>query len=102
MLDRVDTIADGTRTDRANPANLKIIQENVDFIVSVEDKDIKEAMKLMVTQAKLIAEPSSVMPIAAAKTSKLGLSKSNKVCFILSGGNNDLNLLSDIITNKGE
>lgn len=97
-LDKVDTIADGTRTDRANPDNFQIIQNYVDKIISVEDEEIKKAMKLIVEKAKIIAEPSSSMGVAAFMSRDLDKKPKDKVCFVISGGNNDLGFLSEIIT----
>ena len=96
-LDKVDTIADGTRTDKANPGNFEIIKKYVDEIVTVDDDEIKDAMKAIVSGAKIIAEPSSSMPVAAAMYDKVTFNKDDKVCFVISGGNNDLEFLSEII-----
>ena len=96
-LDKVDTIADGTRTDKANPGNFEIIKNYVDEIVTVDDDEIKDAMKAIVSGAKIIAEPSSSMPVAAAMYNKIKFNKDDKVCFVISGGNNDLEFLSEII-----
>lgn len=96
-LDHVDTIADGTRTDHADAGNFPIIEERVDELVSVLDDDIRAAMRLVVSAAKLVAEPSSVMPVAAAQSGKLRLRPDEKVAFVISGGNNDLSLLKTVL-----
>lgn len=97
LLDHVETIADGTRTDHAEPNNFKIIEKLVDDLISVTDDEIRAAMKLTIEKAKIVAEPSSSMPVAAALAGKLPVSKDDKVCFIVSGGNNDLKLLKEIL-----
>ena len=96
-LDKVDTIADGTRTDKANPNNFPIIEKYVDDLVSVDDEQIKQAMKLILSQAKLFVEPSSAAVVAAALFKKIPCTINDDVCFVLSGGNGDLNLLASII-----
>ena len=96
-LSSVDTIADGTRTDHADPENFKAVERLVDTLVTVDDQAIKKAMKLMVSKAKIVAEPSSVMGIGAALSGKLPVKKGEKVCFVLSGGNNDLKQLAEIL-----
>lgn len=63
QLESVQTIADGTRTDHANPDNFAVIQARVDELYTVEDRWIEEAMRLLMTAAKVIAEPSSVLPV---------------------------------------
>jgi threonine dehydratase len=96
-LKSVNTIADGTRTDHANDMSFLIIENFVDELVSVDDESIILAMKESVSTAKLISEPSSVMVIAAAMNGKLSVKPDDKVCFVISGGNNDLSLLSEVI-----
>lgn len=97
-LEKVDTIADGTRTDHADPGNFEIIERLVDDLVTVSDDQIRAAMKLVVSGGKIVAEPSSVMGVGAAMDRKLSLKPSEKVCFVLSGGNNDLQLLSQVLS----
>jgi len=97
-LDKVNTIADGTRTDKANPYNFPIIEKYVDHLVSVDDEQIKQAMKLVLSQAKLFIEPSGVLPLAAAISKKIPCTTNDNVCFLLSGGNGDLDVLASIIT----
>ncbi len=96
-LKHVDTIADGTRTDHADPGNFEIIEKLVDDLVSVTDDEIRQAMKLIVSQGKLVAEPSSSMPVAAVMAGKIAVRPSEKVCFVISGGNNDLSLLKSVL-----
>ena len=96
-LEKVDTIADGTRTDHAEPENFKAIERLVDELVTVEDEWIKKAMVTLAASAKIIAEPSSVMGIGAALAGTLLVKPEEKVCFVLSGGNNDLSQLAEVI-----
>lgn len=96
-LEGVNTIADGTRTDRANKNSFAIIEKLVDDLVAIDDDYIKLAMKEVVSKAKIIAEPSSVLGIAAAMGKKLPVKLNEKVCFVITGGNNDLNQLSEVI-----
>jgi threonine dehydratase len=92
------TIADGTRCDHADPQNFLTIEKYVDDLVSAEEKDIRRAMKLVIEEAKIVAEPSSVLGIASAMNGSLRFNKNDKVCFIVTGGNNDPNLLSQVLT----
>jgi len=96
-LDSVNTIADGTRTNHANENSFEIIEKLVDSLVSASDESIYKAMKEVVFSAKLVAEPSSVLGIAAVLEGKLSLKPEDKVCFVITGGNNDLTLLSEAI-----
>ena len=88
-LDHVDTVADGTRTDHAVPRSYEVISQRVDEIALAQDEYIKKAVKLLATKAKIVAEPSSVMGVAAVLGGSLKFQPEQKVCFVLSGGNND-------------
>ena len=96
-LERVDTIADGTRTDHANPDNFAMIQARVDRLCTVEDDFIRRAMVLLMTKAKLTVEPSGALPVAAALAGVLPVQKGQKVAFVLSGGNVDPALASQLL-----
>jgi len=96
-LESVNTIADGTRTNQANPTSYSIIEKNVDALISVSDESIVLAMKKIVSMAKIIAEPSSAMGVAAALDQTLDVTPDDKVCFVITGGNNDLSQLAEII-----
>jgi len=96
-LDHVDTIADGTRTDHANPDNFAMIQARVDELCTVEDPYIRKAMALLMTRAKLTVEPSGTLPVAAALAGTLPVKAEDKVVFVLSGGNVDPALAAEIL-----
>jgi threonine dehydratase len=96
-LENVDTIADGTRTSRAAPSSLEIMDALGVELATAEDSAIRAAMRLMVSGARQVAEPSSVLPIAAALSGRLDIGPEDAVCFVISGGNNDLKLLSEIL-----
>lgn len=97
-ITNVQTIADGTRCDRANPDNFLIIESLVDDLVSADDDSVKKAIKLLIKIAKIVAEPSSSLGIAASIMGKLPVTREDKVCFVITGGNNDLNQLAAIIS----
>lgn len=96
-LEQVDTIADGTRTDRANANSFAIIEKLVDALVAADDAEIRAAMRIVAEKAKLVAEPSAVLGVAAAQAGKLPAKRGDKVCFVISGGNNDLRQLAAIL-----
>lgn len=102
QLESVDTIADGTRTDHANPDNFAMIQARVDELYTVEDAWIEKAMVLLMTQAKVIAEPSSALPVAAALAGVLPVKPEDKAVFVLSGGNADPALLARLLTQEAD
>lgn len=82
-----ETIADGLRVNKAEPLNHRLIDANVDELLTVGDSSIKKAMREIVEKARLTAEPSAVVGIAAAIEGKLDIKKSDRICFVISGGN---------------
>jgi len=86
-----NTIADGLLTSLGQH-NFPIIQQHVDDIVTVSEKSIIEAMRLVWERMKIIIEPSSAVPLAAILEKKIE-SKGRKIGIILSGGNLDLGKL---------
>ncbi len=83
-----DTIADGLLTslgDRTFP----IIQQHVEQIVTVSETAIIASMRFIWERAKLVVEPSGVVPVAVLWENPTIL-RGLRVGVILSGGNVDL------------
>lgn len=85
------TIADGLRTSLGD-ITFSLISHNVDDIVTVSEEAIIGAMRLIWETLKIIIEPSSAVPVAAALERKIPIS-GKTVAIILSGGNVDLDNL---------
>ncbi len=86
-----NTIADGLKTNLGD-INFPIIQQYVTGIITVSEKEIISAMKLIWERMKIIVEPSSAVPLAAVLNKKeIFLNK--KIGIIISGGNVDLSNL---------
>ena len=83
-----NTICDGLRA-QIGMINFPIIQELVDDIITLSEKEIIESMRLIWTRMKIIVEPSSSITLAAVIKNK-DLFKNKKVGLILSGGNVDM------------
>jgi len=82
------TVADGLLTSLGDKT-FKIIYDNIEKIILVNDAEILEAMKLLWERMKIIVEPSGAVPFAALLKEKERFSGKN-VGIILSGGNVDL------------
>jgi len=89
--DRIDTIADGLRTNLSE-RTFGIIQEKVDKIFTVSEEAIIKAMRLTWERMKIIIEPSSAVPLAVVMTYP-SYFEGKKVGLILTGGNVDLGKL---------
>jgi len=86
-----DTIADGLMTSLGT-LTFEVIMDKVDDIVTVSERAIVDAMRLVWERMKIIIEPSSAVPLAAIIEGKLDV-KNKKVGIIVSGGNVDISKL---------
>ncbi len=85
---RIDTIADGLRTNLGD-YTLDIILKNVDDIITVSEEEIVNAMRLIWERMKIIIEPSCSVPLAAVLQQPERF-KGKKIGIILTGGNVDV------------
>jgi threonine dehydratase len=83
-----DTIADGLR-GFIGVRNFALLQSHVDDIVTVSERSIIEAMRIVLEDLKLLVEPSAAAPVSAALAGALGTSR-QQIGIVLSGGNVDL------------
>ena len=65
---------------------------------TIGEAPIRQAVKEMALRAKVCAEPSACVGIAAALGGQIDTSRGKKLCFVISGGNLDAALLSQILT----
>lgn len=92
----VRTIADGIAVRDVNPKMLDIIIEHVDHIVEVSDNEIANAVLFLLEKHKLVVEGAGAAATAAIIHEKIEV-EDKKVCAIVSGGNIDVTMLSQII-----
>lgn len=89
--DRIDTIADGLRTNLSEKT-FAIIKAKVDKIFTVSDAEIVLAMRLTWERMKIIIEPSCAVPLAVVMKYP-SYFEGRQVGLILTGGNVDLEKL---------
>ena len=94
------TIADGLACDWPGNNPYPIIERYVDDIVAVSEEAIEEAVRVVANDAKLIAEPSSCVGIAALRTGLVTTRPDEKVCVVLTSGNWDVDRIGSLL--KGE
>ncbi len=92
-----DTLADGMTPPFVGALPLEIAREAVDEIVSVTENEIIEAMKLLMTRAKLYVEGSGAAATAALLFGKVRTSPGARVVAIVSGGNVDLERVASVV-----
>ncbi|MEX3745231.1 threonine/serine dehydratase [Lysinibacillus xylanilyticus] len=90
LLEEQKSLADALLTLQPGERNFPIVQQLVDEVVSVEEALIYRGMKTLLSEGKIIAEPSSSIGIGAALQGALPIHKHEKVCFLISGGNVEL------------
>ncbi|KAE8055311.1 hypothetical protein FH972_012158 [Carpinus fangiana] len=97
-LPETNTIADGLRAFLGD-CTWPIVRDLVDDIITVDDKEIIEAMKLCYEILKVVVEPSGAIGLAAVLSDSFKKNPALKNCsnigIILSGGNVDLGGLWD-------
>jgi threonine dehydratase len=84
------TLADGLRGS-IGVRNFELLRSHVDDVVTVSEAQIVEAMRIVLGDLKLLIEPSSAVPVAAALAGQLG-EPGQRLGIVLSGGNVDLEL----------
>jgi len=89
------TIADGLRTSLGE-LTFPIIRDKVEEIVTVSESEIKSAMRLVLQELKLVIEASAAVSLAAI-IKRPELFKDKKIAVVLSGGNVDIDKLSEYL-----
>jgi len=87
-----NTIADGLLTSLSEKT-FGIIKDHVEQIITVSDKEIKQAMRLIWERLKIVVEPSGAVPFAALLRQP-HVFKDLQVGIIISGGNVDLDQIT--------
>jgi threonine dehydratase len=97
--DRVSsTLADGLRTQSVGNLNFEIIRQYVDDIITVEEDEIREAMRRMMSEMRLVVEPSGAVTFAAYLFHEKKLPQGRNVVAVMSGGNVEPSLLAEVMT----
>jgi threonine dehydratase len=91
------TMADGLRTQSVGALNFMHIQEFVDDIVRVSEDEIVAAMKKLLVNWRLVAEPSGAVTTAAALFKRNELPTFRKSVVVLTGGNLEPSLLKSLL-----
>ena len=92
------TIADGVRTLKLGDLTFAHIQHHVDDIVTVTEAEIRQVTRRLLTQSKLVVEPTAAVALAAWLHHRAELPPARNVVAVLSGGNIDPDLLVELLT----
>ena len=90
-----DTIADGLRATCPGKLTFPIVRKYVETILLVSEDEIRAAMRFLIEQVKVVAEPSGAVAAAAVLCGKLpeGI---ERVGVVISGGNVDAEFLKTL------
>jgi len=91
------TIADALRVDQVGELPMRHLKAQVHDIVTVTDDEIRAAIRLLASGARLVAEPGGAVAVAACLFRAAELPAANRRVAILSGGNIDPALLAEIL-----
>jgi threonine dehydratase len=91
------TIADGLRTQSIGALNFEHLTKYLDGVVTVSEDEIRSAMRQIITGARLMAEPSGAVTLAAWMFHRAELPSSRRTVAILSGGNADPKQVAEIL-----
>ena len=91
------TIADGLRTQTVGELNFEHIRKFVDRIVAVSEDEIRNAMRRLLLEARIVAEPSGAVTSAAWFYRQAELPASERTVAIVSGGNAEPALVRELL-----
>lgn len=87
------TIADALAATIPGDKCFPVVAANTDGFAAVDDEFLLKGMKLLLTEGKVLAEPSSCIGIGAVLQGCIKVTPGEKVCFVLSGGSVSLEQL---------
>ncbi len=96
-LASLKTVAEGVAVKQPGDLTFAIVRNFVDEIITVTEKEIMEAVLLVIEKHKMVAETAGVIPLAGLR--KRAEKGKNIVCLV-TGGNIDVLTISEII-NQG-
>jgi threonine dehydratase len=90
------------RTQSIGPINFEHIRRFVDDMITVTEDEIRSAMRRMVTNARIVAEPSGAVTFAAWLFHAKEFLEGKKTVTVVSGGNVDPQLLAQVLSEQEE
>jgi threonine dehydratase len=88
-IDKVRTIADSLGAPHAAPYSFALCQRFLDDVVLVDDDELRAAMRLLFSSAKLAVEPAGAAATAALRGPLRGRLEGRRVALVVCGANID-------------
>lgn len=96
-IEHPQTIADGLVGQTIGKMNFEICEKNVDEVVLVTDEQMREAVKTLLLEGHVLAEPSGAAPVAALLSGAYKPKVGERVALVISGGNIAYHLLQELL-----
>lgn len=93
----VQTVADGLAAPMVGEMTLDATRRYVDDVVLVTDEEILDALRALMSYAKLVVEPAAAAGVAALLTGKISMDRGGHVVAVISGGNVDIERLKSLL-----
>ncbi|MEU8306011.1 threonine/serine dehydratase [Actinomadura sp. NPDC048955] len=91
------TVADALRVQRVGDLPYAHMRAHVDGVVTVTEDEIRQAMRRLAREARLVAEPAGAVATAAFLHHRAELPEGRTFVSVLSGGNVDPALFLDVL-----
>ncbi len=98
-LERTQSLADGLMAVEVGALPFAHHQAYVDDVVTVEDDALRDAVRFLLDRAKIVAEPSGAITVAALRQGLVRPSAKGKTVAVLSGGNIEFPDLEKLLGN---
>jgi threonine dehydratase len=99
-LEHLDVFCDGTAVRKTSESTLAYCSKLIDEFMTVSNNEVCAAIQLLWESARLIAEPSGAMGVAAVMKRQDAI-KGKRVLAILSGANMDFTQLAFVAAHSG-
>ena len=86
-MPEVKSVADALVSNQPGLKCFPVVRDHVDGFAAVDDTYMLKAMKMLLMEGKILAEPSSCIGMGAVMQGNISVSPEDKVCFVISGGN---------------
>ena len=96
LVEKNRTIADALVSQIPGSICFPYVAANTDGFADVDEEYILKGMKLLLTEGKLLCEPSSGISIGAVLQGLIPVKPTDKVCFLISGGSVSLEQLHQL------
>lgn len=91
------TIADGVRTLSVGNLTFEQMRATADGIITVSETEIRDAMRRIIQNVKLVIEPTGALTFAAWLHHRHELPASNQTVCVISGGNVEPAMLAEVL-----